>query len=561
MSDELKHECGVALLKLCHPSARYPAHYGLQQMALLLEKQHNRGQDGAGLACLKLAGDPGSPYYHIEKSNGRNPLAEVLEQCWEHPFAADLWIGHLRYGTYGDSNLDACHPRVRDSICRNHTLILAGNFNLTNSRQLFAKLTDLGHHLSDTFDTSVLLHLVGHELEKQLGRHQPLDLASIFRKAATPWDGGFFVCGCLGDGTAFALRDPAGIRPGFYYHDSEVVAVASERPAIQTAFNLKSDQVQELPPGHLLVISPDNQVSLSRCLPERPLRRCVFERIYFSRGNDCDIQQERRNMGKCLVPQILEAIHDDRENTFFSYIPNTALICFHGILDGLLRQGSVRFGQVVVKDAKFRTFIADAKRRKELDMHIYDVVYGLVRPGADNLVVADDSIVRGTTMRNLILRILDRLEPRKIVVVSSAPPICYPDCYGIDMASLGELVAFQALISLLHRHQRTELLADCVALARADLQKSDRQMRNRVKPLYAAFSLAELCREIGVLLTPPELRAEVSVVFQSLSCLRRCCPQHTGDWYFSGDYPTPGGNRVVNQALVNYIDNIDKRAY
>ena len=357
------------------------------------------------------------------------------------------------------------------------------------------------------------------------------------------------------------LRDASGIRPAFYSSDSDKVVVASERPAIQTSFNLKRDVVHELPPGHLLLITADNTVSIEPCLPPREIRRCVFERIYFSRGNDSDIQQERRAMGMRLAPQILEAINHDYENTFFSYIPNTAQISFHGLLDALLCKHNIRFGVVVVKDAKFRTFIADEKRRKALDMHIYDIVHGLIRPQQDNIVVVDDSIVRGTTMRNLILKILDRLEPRKIVVASSAPPICYPDCYGIDMASLGELVAFQAVMSLVHTHGKLDLFHDCVAAARVDLEKPDAEMKNRVKPLYDAFTFEQLSAEISKLLTPDNLNAEFSAVFQTTENLRKCCPDHTGDWYFTGNYPTPGGNRVVNRALLNYVDKINQRAY
>ncbi|MEI7947329.1 MAG: amidophosphoribosyltransferase [bacterium] len=564
MSDELKHECGVALLRLRKPLNAYPEHYGLQQMALLLEKQHNRGQDGAGIAALKIEARPGEPYYQIEKSADRNPLANVLEQVWESPFPGDVFLGHLRYGTFGNQSVDACHPLLKYSVCRNRTLLLAGNFNLTNSSALFEQLTRMGHHLPNRQDTTILLHQIGHELEKALDAGNPFesDLSVLLSRAAISWDGGFLICGIFGDGTAFALRDPSGIRPGFYYVDDEVAVVASERPPIQTGFNVKSHDVKEIPPGSLLMISSDGKTVEERpCLIPREIRRCVFERIYFSRGNDCDIQQERRLMGKHLVPQILDAIDQDYDNTFFSYIPNTAQISYHGVLDELLHKRNFRFGQVVFKDAKFRTFIADANRRKALDMHIYDIVYGLIRPKQDNLVLLDDSIVRGTTLRNLILKIVDRLEPKKIVLVSAAPPICYPDCYGIDMASMGELIAFQAVISLLRKTGQESLLHECVGCAREDLLKPDTAMRNRVAPLYAAFTFDELCHEIGLLLTPEGLKAKVTVVFQRLGNLRLCCPEHTGDWYFSGNYPTPGGNRVVNQALVNYCDKINKRAY
>ena len=561
MSDELKHECGVTLLRLRKPLCSYPEHYGLQKLALLLEKQHNRGQDGAGIASLKLEATPGLPYFHIEKNNVGNPLAQVLEEVWDHPFDGEVFLGHLRYGTFGERDINACHPLVKQSVCRNRTLLLAGNFNLTNSNFLFNQLTAMVHHLSDRFDTSILLHLVGHELEKMLDYERKLNMNLLLRRAAANWDGGFLICGVTGDGNAFAIRDPHGIRPAFYYFDDEVAVVASERPAIQTAFNLKSEAVREIPPGHILTISADNQVEIQPCLPLQEIRRCVFERIYFSRSNDCDIQQERRMMGKMLIPQILQAVDNDLENTFFSYIPNTAQISFHGILDEFLQKQRIRFGQIIVKDAKFRTFIADQQRRSNLDMHIYDVVYGLINPGMDNLVVTDDSIVRGTTMRNLILRILDRLEPKKIVVVSAAPPICYPDCYGIDMASLGELIAFQAAISHLKKHNQLHILYECAVAAEADLKKPDCEMKNQVAPIYENITFDELSNEIACLLTPEGLKSEFCVVFQTLKNLRKCCPNHTGDWYFSGNYPTPGGFRVVNQALVNYINKTNKRAY
>ncbi len=558
MSDELKHECGVALLRLCKP---YDEHYGLQKLALLLEKQHNRGQDGAGIASLKLEADPGTPYYQVEKSNGRNPLAEVLEKVWENPFDGDLFLGHLRYGTFGNGSISACHPVIKNSACRNRTLLLAGNFNLTNSNVLFNDLTAAGHHLPDRQDTSILLHIIGHELEKMYESHQEICICELLKNAASKWDGGFLICGIFGNGTAFALRDPSGIRPGYYYHNSQLTVVASERPAIQTAFDLMGDEVCEIPPGHVLIIHKNNHFEVKPCLPQREIRRCLFERIYFSRGNDCDIQAERRRMGKFLVPQIVKAVDNDLENSFFSYIPNTAQVSFHGLLDELLHSKCIRFGQVIVKDAKFRTFISDDKQRKALGMHIYDVVHGLVRAGSDNLVVLDDSIVRGTTMKNMILKMLDRIRPKKIVVASAAPPICYPDCYGIDMARLGDLVAFQALISILKKQGRSNEFEEAVRLAREDLKKPDILMQNHLQKLYLGVNYEELIVEIANLLKPKDLKAEFQVVYQHLDDLKRACPGYTGDWYFSGNYPTPGGNRVVNQALINYADNINQRAY
>ena len=391
-----------------------------------------------------------------------------------------------------------------------------------------------------------------------------LDIFELLKQAAVHWDGGFTLCGLFGHGDAFALRDAAGIRPGYYYFDDEIAVVASERPAIQTAFNLSSSEVMELPPGHALTISVNGDIALKECLPSVPHKRCVFERIYFSRGNDADIHRERLALGRALVPAVMKAIDDDFDNTVFSYIPNTAQISFHGLLDGLdSLRGShrVRFSQIAVKDAKFRTFITDASHRRDLFPHVYDVTYGVIHPGADTLVVLDDSIVRGNTMRNAILPILDRLGPKKIVVASAAPPICYPDCYGIDMSSFGELVAFEALVSLLKKHGRQDLLPITAEKALLDLEKPDCCMKNHVRTLYEQFTFEQLCDEIGILLTPPDLRASVKVIFQRIEDVHAACPEHRGDWYFSGDYPTPGGNRVVNRALVNYVNKVNGRSY
>ena len=593
MSDEIKHECGVALLRLRKDLSFYRRKYGTffygyHKLSLLLEKQHNRGQDGAGIAALGLQIEPGNPYYQLEKSNcglsladllerigqqiqdavEHRPMPETLHHSLEYPFCAELYLGHLRYGTFGRRSLAACHPFVRERSCRRHTLLLAGNFNLTNTERIFQELVRSGHHPSNRQDSQLLLLQLGHYLEKMLeGNHQEEispDIPALLRETAPHWDGGFTLCGLLGNGDAFTLRDAAGIRPGYYYVDDEVVVVASERPAIQTAFNLKTEQVKELPPGHALIIGQDAGVRLERILPEVPLKRCVFERIYFSRGNDADIHHERIHLGRLLAEPVLKAVDHDLKNTVFSYIPNTAQLSFHGLLEELSEHygaSRVRFSQIAVKDAKFRTFITDAAQRKDIFPHVYDVTYGVIREGADNLVVLDDSIVRGNTMRNAILPILDRLGPKKIVVASAAPPICYPDCYGIDMASFGELVAFDALNSLLKKSGQEQALAEAVALARADLLKPDREMKNRAAALYKLFSFEELCREIGLLLKPAHLHADFEVVFQTVEHVHEACPDHRGDWYFTGDYPTPGGNRVVNRALVNFADGIRDRAY
>ncbi|MFA6931428.1 MAG: class II glutamine amidotransferase [Lentisphaeria bacterium] len=593
MSDELQHECGVSLLRLRKNLQYYidkygSPYYGYQKMVLLLEKQHNRGQDGAGLACVGLDAQPGAPFYQLEKSCSSLSLADLLERigrqieeaatlrrecsvlsplCKVLPFCGEVYLGHLRYGTYGKRTLAACHPLVRDHSWRNHTLLLAGNFNLTNTTALFNHLVESGHHPRSTQDSEILLALFVHYLEQlphTLGGSEEIDLFRVLKKVAKDWDGGFHLCGVMGNGEAFALRDAAGIRPAFYYFDEEFAVLASERAAIQTAFNLKSSQVCELPPGYGLKISRDGAVELRRCLPKVRARKCVFERIYFSRGNDADIHRERLALGRALVPRVLDAVDHDYENTVISYIPNTALISFHGLLEELYQQGHgkrVRFAQIAVKDAKFRTFISDVANRSELFPHVYDVTYGVIRPGVDNLIVLDDSIVRGNTMRNAILPILDRLEPRRIVVVSSAPPVCYPDCYGIDIANFSELVAFTALFSLLKRKGQESALCEAIKLAENDLKRGDPHCQNRVKALYALFSEVDLIEEIANLLRPPTLKAELRVVFQSCEKLRQCCPKHTGDWYFTGDYPTPGGNRVVNQALLNFSNQVQQRAY
>ncbi len=595
MSDALQHECGVSLLRLRRNLRYYErkygtVYYGYHKLALLLEKQHNRGQDGAGIAAVGLEARPGRPFYQLEKSCSELSLADLLERIGRriqetqsgrqsnfsdsdvlaeaYPFCAEVYLGHLRYGTFGNRTLAACHPLVRDNSWRNHTLLLAGNFNLTNTGVLFERLVNSGHHPRSRQDSEILLAQLTHFLEKTPSNQSfgmaSADILGILERAAREWDGGFNICGIFGNGDAFALRDAAGIRPAYYYFDDEIAVVASERPAIQTAFDLSSAEVSELPPGHALTVMRNGDVSLKRCLEPAPVRRCVFERIYFSRGNDADIHRERRALGRALAPRVLDAVGHDFENTVFSYIPNTAQIAFHGLLDELYNTGHgqrVRFAQIAVKDAKFRTFITDVSQRRELFPHVYDVTYGVVRPGSDQLVVLDDSIVRGNTLRNAILPMLDRLGPRKIVVVSSAPPVKYPDCYGIDMASFGELVAFEAVMAILRRRGRDDLIAECARNAETDLAGTDRECQNRARPLYDAVTGEELAREIADRLKPAQLRADFEVVFQSCRELRCCCPNHTGDWYFTGNYPTPGGNRVVNRALLNYLNMINQRAY
>lgn len=595
MSDQIKHECAVTLLRLRRGVEYFQrkygtAYYGFQKLALMLEKQHNRGQDGAGIACVGLDPEPGVPCYRLEKSNRPPCLADLLEKIGSaipplpdeplsgdamkhlYPFCGELYLGHLRYGTFGRSGLEACHPFVRENACLDRTLLLAGNFNLTDTAEIFRILQATGHHPASRQDGALILQLIGHYLEQMRDRRRHnFSLAEVLADAMRNFDGAYTLCGLLGNGEAFAVRDPAGIRPGYYYFDDEVVAVSSERPAIQAAFDCSTAEAGELPPGQALLISRDAEVRFEQCLPRKPLRRCVFERIYFSRGNDAGIHQERKALGRVLVPQLLEAVNRDWENTLFSYIPNTAQISFHGMLEALQeecwretpagRMPKVRFGQIAVKDAKFRTFIADAAARRDFYMHIYDVTYGLLHPGSDSLVVIDDSIVRGNTMRNAILPILDRLAPRRIVIASAAPPIRYPDCYGIDMASLRELVAFEAAVDLLNMHGKSELLERCYEEAKRQLSGPEPEMTNCVKPVYDEFTDAELTDAIARRLKPEGLRAELTLVFQTCANLAKCCPDHRGDWYFTGDYPTPGGFRVVNRALVNYMEKRDERAY
>ena len=578
MSDALKHECAVALLRLRQSPDYYQRKYGtslygFQKLALLLEKQHNRGQDGAGIAGVRLDPEPGEPCYFLEKSVSGMPLADLLERvgpklgAGNSIFRDELYLGHLRYSTFGRHDLGACHPFVRESPCLNRTLLLAGNFNLTDTREIFKLLIDTGHHPSSKADGYLILQLMAHYLEKErdYDRERVFNLEDVLRKTARHFDGAFTLCGMTGDGTAFALRDAHGIRPGFFYFDDEVAVVASERPAIQAAFNRSTAEVQELPPGKAVLFRRDGRIEFADCLEPAEKRSCVFERIYFSRPNDADIHHERKALGRALTPRILKAVDHDFDNTFFSYIPNSAQVCFHGMLESLNEQAfhsghRVRFGQVAIKDAKFRTFIADAACRRDFYMHIYDVTYGLVRPGSDNLVVLDDSIVRGNTMSNAILPTLDRLGPRRIVVASSAPPIKYPDCYGIDMATLKELLAFNAATDVLRARGEMDLLFECYERAKEQLNSTG-PCTNCLKPLYDRIGDEELEAAIAARLAPEGMNAELRVVFQSCADLRKCCPGHTGDWYFTGNYPTAGGFRMVNRALVNHMEQNNERAY
>jgi amidophosphoribosyltransferase len=611
MSDEIKHECAVAMVVLRRPPSA-TGDFGGTKLSLLLEKQHNRGQDGAGAAILSADPEPGELPYWVAKSASATPLADVLAAIGKR-FGRKgrigeeerIFLGHLRYATFGRNEERFCHPFVHESSDLAHTLFLAGNFNLTNAHELFDDYAHRGSFPTSKADGYLICELIAKELGR-LPSPAPGGEGGLPRaigRALANADGAWTLCGMTGDGWAFATRDPCGIRPGFYYASDDVVAVASERPAIQAAFDVPPEAVKELPPGQALVVSPEGKVDFcdlggrrstadsqtgcrmsdDECSPRLRPRHCVFERIYFSRANDAAIHRERKALGAALVPQILKAAEAPLDDIFFSYIPNSARIAFHGLLEELFARavGGVgvqsrsapvfpRFGEVAVKDAKFRTFIADAAARREFYKHVYDVTYGLVRPGLDTLVVLDDSIVRGNTMKNAILPMLDRLGPKRIIVASSAPPIRYPDCYGIDMSTLGELVAFKALVNLLDGERGTSFAKATEVEAGKGERGGENALRealagpcppNPLASLYDRFTDEEHCAEIARLLTPPGMRAEVRVVYQTIDALRLACPDSAGDWYFTGDYPTPGGYKVLRKALRNYLEKRNDRSY
>ena len=633
MSDAIKHECGIALIRLRKPLSFYQdkygsALYGLKRLYLLMEKQHNRGQDGAGIASIKIDPKPGLNYIDRERSTDKQAIqkifgkvdkgysdaigldpaaasdAERLKQIM--PFAGEVLMGHLRYATFGNQGLENCHPRRRLNNWMTRNLVVAGNFNMTNVDELFELLVSIGQHPKERSDTMTVLEKIGHFLDveneriaavhRQLGYTErqitqkiaeQIDVRQILVNSALDFDGGYALAGMMGHGDAFVLRDPRGIRPAFWYADEEVVVVASERPAIQTAFNARTEEVRELTPGHALIIKKDG--TYAEQLVREPLekRACSFERIYFSRGSDRDVYQERIALGRSVCPAILDAIDHDLENTVFSFIPNTAEVACYGMLkemedrlnaikeQRILELGASldahklrailalrpRLEKVAIKDAKLRTFITSDDARDDMVAHVYDITYGTVRPGQDNLVVIDDSIVRGTTLKQSILKMLDRLKPKRIVVVSSAPQIRYPDCYGIDMAKMGDLVAFRAAIALLKETKQENIIDDVYDRALAQVGLPFAEQRNVVKAIYSPFTATQINDKIAELLTPEGIGAEVRVVYQSIEGLRAACPNHTGDWYFTGDYPTPGGNRVVNRAYINYREGRNVRAY
>ncbi|HNQ12735.1 MAG TPA: amidophosphoribosyltransferase [Bacteroidia bacterium] len=633
MSDSIKHECGIVLIRLLKPLSYYQEKYGtvlygLNKLYLLLEKQHNRGQDGAGVASVKLDIGPGQPYLHRYRSNAKQPIADIFESInqsiyevceqaqhnnfsaeWmksKVPFLGEVMLGHLRYGTFGGNTIDQCHPFIRSNNWMTRNLVIAGNFNMTNVEEVYQMLVELGQHPKEKSDTVTVLENIGHFVDEENDRlyqmckekgmskresssyiSNHIDVTEVLKRASKKWDGGYVIAGLLGHGDSFVFRDPAGIRPAFYYYDDEICIVASERPAIQTALNIDYSIVKELTPGHALVIKKDG--SINEHLVNKPVekRSCSFERIYFSRGSDRDIYRERKELGRLLCPAVFDSIGYDLKNTVFSFIPNTAETAFYGMVSGVedylkevkkrkILEGGTnlthdklsdildikpRIEKIAIKDAKMRTFITNDKHRDEMVTHVYDITYGTIRKKIDNLVIIDDSIVRGTTLRNSILRMLDRLEPKKIVVVSSAPQIRFPDCYGIDMAKIGDLVAFQAAISLLEKHNKEHIIDQVYALCKDQLEGKVDMATNYVNKIYEPFDYKEVSSEITRLLKATDINAEVEIIFQSIENLHNACPGHTGDWYFSGQYPTPGGNRVVSRAFINYVEGINERAY
>ena len=632
MSELIQHECGIALIRLLKPLEYYLGKYGtaffaLNKMQLLMEKQHNRGQDGAGIACVKFDPEPGMRYINRVRSDSDAPImdifrtihggfnkavknrADLLEDMqWlkrNVDFSGELFLGHLRYGTFGGNGINAIHPILRENNWLTRNLVLAGNFNMTNVDELFKRLVSYGQFPTETSDTVTILEKIGHFLDEENERlykqyreqgldkreitgmiARNMDVSSILQQSSKYWDGGYVIAGLFGHGDAFVMRDPAGIRPAFYYRDDEMVVAASERPVIQTALNVRADQVQELKPGSALIIRRDGQIG--ECVCREPVERkaCSFERIYFSRGTDKDIYQERKSLGRALTPAILETIDHDLDNTVFSYIPNTAAVAFYGLMEGLddfcdsvklerIQQMKEpdpvllkeilalrpRAEKIAVKDVKMRTFITQDKGRDDLVAHIYDITYGVIREGVDNLVVIDDSIVRGTTLKQSIISILDRLKPRQIVIASSAPQIRYPDCYGIDMAKLHDFVAFNAAIALLHETGRSGIINEVYKKCKGQEHKPKEEMVNFVKDIYKPFTAKEISARIGQIVTPENVTSKVVIVYQTIEDLHKSCPENLGDWYFTGDYPTPGGNKVVNQSFINYIEGRNVRAY
>ena len=632
MSDAIKHECGISLIRLLKPLEYYKekygtAFYGVNKMYLMMEKQHNRGQDGAGFASIKLDMAPGERYMSRVRSIAQQPIQDIFAQIndrinttmLEHPeyqddvaqqkkhipYIGEVLLGHVRYGTFGKNSIESVHPFLRQNNWMHRNLIVAGNFNMTNVHELFDNLIRIGQHPKELADTVTVMEKIGHFLDDAVAKlykeikkegfskreaspiiAERLNVAKILKKAAKNFDGGYAMAGLLGHGDAFVLRDPSGIRPTYFYQDDEVVAIASERPAIQTVFNVKYEDIQELDPGKAIIIKKNGEVKLKQILEPKERKACSFERIYFSRGSDKEIYQERKELGKLLYPQILKSIEGDIKNTVFSYIPNTAETSFYGMVkeaqNDLNRQkekqilaiGSKitseelhailevrpRIEKVAIKDAKLRTFITQDSSRDDLVAHVYDISYGSVKEG-DNLVIIDDSIVRGTTLKKSILGILDRLLPKKIIVVSSAPQIRYPDCYGIDMAKLEDFIAFRAALALHQEKNTMHLVEEIYQKCINQVSNPDKDIINFVREFYAPFTAEEISKKIGELLCPEGIKAEVEIIYQTVESLHQACPKNLGDWYFTGDYPTPGGNRVVNRAFINFFEGKNQRAY
>ncbi len=578
--EQLKHECGVAMIRLLKPLSYYEqkygtSRYGLNKLYLMMEKQHNRGQEGAGIACVSLDAPAGTEYMFRERAEGKEAIAEIFRRVDEN-FVGQLYMGHLRYSTTGHHGLKYVHPFLRRNNWRAKNLCLCGNFNMTNIDEVFQFLTAQGQSPRYYGDAYITLELMGHRLDREVERlfdeakergmqgtditdhiDNHLEMAHVLKTTMQHFDGGYVMCGLTGSGELFAVRDPWGIRPAFWYQDEEVVVLASERPVIQTCFDLQAEDIKELEPGQSLIVRKSGERSLQQILPVRKLSACSFERIYFSRGSDRDIYQERKRLGGQLTPAIMEAIGGDVGNTVFSYIPNTAEVAFIGMTDGIRKQcGEVRTEKVVWKDIKLRTFISDGTERNDLAAHVYDISYGSLRPYVDNLVIIDDSIVRGTTLKESIFKILDRLHPKKIVMVSSSPQIRYPDYYGIDMSHLEELCAFRAAIALVKERGMLELLADTYRKC-----KTAPSAANHVRAIYAPFTVEEINEKIVEMLRPDGMQAPIELVFQSIEGLHEACPNHPGDWYFTGVYPTPGGMRLCNEAFISYIENTLKMQF
>ena len=576
----LKHECGVAMIRLLKPDDYYKDKYGsdrwgMGKLYLMMEKQHNRGQEGAGIASVHLTAEPGEEYMFREKSMGKDAISEIFAAAGEE-FAGELLLGHLRYSTTGKKGLTFVHPFLRRNNWRAKNLCICGNFNMTNIDEVFDTLAAQGQYPRTASDSYILLEEMGHRLDREVERNfsiasliglsgkditdyidSHVDISKVLETTMKLFDGGYVICGLTGSGEFFAMRDPWGIRPAFYYKSEEVVALASERPVLQTTFDIKAEDVCELEPGCALIVKRDGSFSIKTIIPAKgESKACSFERIYFSRGNDCDIYRERKQLGEQLVPAIEAAVDGDIDHTVFSYIPNTAEVAYYGMLQGLMRRGhEVRFEKIAWKDIKMRTFIAEGQERNDLAAHVYDVTYGVVEPHKDNLVIIDDSIVRGTTLKESIIKILDRLHPKKIVIVSSAPQIRYPDFYGIDMPRLEEFIAFRACIALLKETGREALIEDVYNDCKQQLQKPPQEQTLPVKRLYEPFSDEDLNRKMVEMLCPEGEQAPVELVFQTVEGLHSACPNHPGDWYFTGDYPTPGGIRLCNAALVQYFEN------